>query len=167
MRNISKAIFLNTLVCTRLGWLLRNESRAEQLSGKELTLGEKFRIDQGIAVGRRARKIFSNGKLIDDINLELAASNTSRALKDSNISIIFEGTFLVDSFVAKADIIKRNPKGWHLIEVKSNLNNKSEFIRSEEHTSELQSHSFISYAVFCLKKKTKKKRNKKKKKNTQ
>ena len=28
-------------------------------------------------------------------------------------------------------------------------------IRSEEHTSELQSHSFISYAVFCLKKKNK------------
>src|ERR1051326_9591427 len=28
-------------------------------------------------------------------------------------------------------------------------------IRSEEHTSELQSHSFISYAVFCLKTKTK------------
>src|ERR1051326_9350844 len=24
-------------------------------------------------------------------------------------------------------------------------------LRSEEHTSELQSHSFISYAVFCLK----------------
>ena len=24
--------------------------------------------------------------------------------------------------------------------------------RSEEHPSELQSHSFISYAVFCLKK---------------
>src|ERR1051326_9289494 len=28
-----------------------------------------------------------------------------------------------------------------------------ESLRSEEHTSELQSHSFISYAVFCLKKK--------------
>src|SRR6188472_4736128 len=27
--------------------------------------------------------------------------------------------------------------------------------RSEEHTSELQSHSHISYAVFCLKKKKK------------
>src|ERR1051326_9306954 len=26
-----------------------------------------------------------------------------------------------------------------------------EACRSEEHTSELQSHSFISYAVFCLK----------------
>src|SRR6056300_1452632 len=30
-------------------------------------------------------------------------------------------------------------------------------IRSEEHTSELQSHSEISYAVFCLKKKKKNK----------
>ena len=30
-------------------------------------------------------------------------------------------------------------------------------VRSEEHTSELQSHSFISYAVFCLKKKKKNK----------
>src|SRR5213596_3904140 len=28
--------------------------------------------------------------------------------------------------------------------------------RSEEHTSELQSHGLISYAVFCLKKKKKK-----------
>src|SRR5210317_447967 len=28
-----------------------------------------------------------------------------------------------------------------------------EFLRSEEHTSELQSHSENSYAVFCLKKK--------------
>ena len=36
--------------------------------------------------------------------------------------------------------------------------------RSEEHTSELQSQSTISYAVFCLKKKKKKKREKKKKK---
>src|SRR5213596_4161481 len=30
--------------------------------------------------------------------------------------------------------------------------------RSEEHTSELQSHGLISYAVFCLKKKKKKKK---------
>ena len=33
--------------------------------------------------------------------------------------------------------------------------------RSEEHTSELQSHSFISYAVFCLKKKKNKQSQKK------
>ena len=38
--------------------------------------------------------------------------------------------------------------------------------RSEEHTSELQSQSTISYAVFCLKKKKEKKEKKKKKKHT-
>ena len=38
---------------------------------------------------------------------------------------------------------------------------KNTKIRSEEHTSELQSHSFISYAVFCLKKKKKHKKKKK------
>ena len=32
-------------------------------------------------------------------------------------------------------------------------------VRSEEHTSELQSRPHISYAVFCLKKKTKTKQN--------
>src|ERR1051326_5585890 len=30
---------------------------------------------------------------------------------------------------------------------------RADSVRSEEHTSELQSHSFISYAVFCLNKK--------------
>ena len=34
------------------------------------------------------------------------------------------------------------------------LGNGENWGRSEEHTSELQSRSFISYAVFCLKKKT-------------
>src|SRR3546814_10102553 len=34
------------------------------------------------------------------------------------------------------------------------------YLRSEEHTSELQSLMRISYAVFCLKKKTQKKTNK-------
>ena len=38
--------------------------------------------------------------------------------------------------------------------------------RSEEHTSELQSQFRISYAVFCLKKKTKQKKIKKKTKIT-
>src|ERR1051326_9371582 len=36
------------------------------------------------------------------------------------------------------------------------INRITDVARSEEHTSELQSHSFISYAVFCLKKKKKK-----------
>ena len=38
----------------------------------------------------------------------------------------------------------------------NSLKNKGMLVnRSEEHTSELQSHWYISYAVFCLKKKKK------------
>src|SRR3546814_6473228 len=39
------------------------------------------------------------------------------------------------------------------------VKSKSVAVRSEEHTSELQSLMRISYAVFCLKKKTKKYKN--------
>ena len=38
-------------------------------------------------------------------------------------------------------------------EIATSLTGRNKTLRSEEHTSELQSHSFISYAVFCLKKK--------------
>src|SRR3546814_3609986 len=38
------------------------------------------------------------------------------------------------------------------------INNSIPIVRSEEHTSELQSLMRISYAVFCLKKKTKQQR---------
>ena len=44
---------------------------------------------------------------------------------------------------------------------------EGEVVRSEEHTSELQSHVRISYAVFCLKKKKKKKKQQKKQQQKQ
>ena len=54
----------------------------------------------------------------------------------------------------RQSIIQRGPE--------SNLGNLylPAVARSEEHTSELQSQSTISYAVFCLKKKIKKKKKK-------
>ena len=61
-------------------------------------------------------------------------------LKSVNLSI---KTFL--------DLVIETP----IAELKSRFIRSRLKIRSEEHTSELQSHSFISYAVFCLKKKIK------------
>ena len=54
----------------------------------------------------------------------------------------------------------------HLTRTVPSIPNKLYEKRSEEHTSELQSHSFISYAVFCLKKKKEKQTKKEKKTNT-
>src|SRR3546814_3810400 len=45
-------------------------------------------------------------------------------------------------------------QGEELIEKLVHINRVSKTVRSEEHTSELQSLMRISYAVFCLKKKT-------------
>ena len=53
------------------------------------------------------------------------------------------------SYLSEDDFYYDNPQTI-VNEMDSNIND-----RSEEHTSELQSHSFISYAVFCLKKKKK------------
>src|SRR3546814_9224527 len=46
-------------------------------------------------------------------------------------------------------------RGSRVQAVSNELNGERVDIRSEEHTSELQSLMRISYAVFCLKKKTK------------
>ena len=64
------------------------------------------------------------------------------------------------------NIVKATVDGWTVVIKKAEFKVGDEVLfveidsRSEEHTSELQSHSFISYAVFCLKKKKKKKKKK-------
>lgn len=132
MRNVSKEIFLNSLVCPTLGWLLR--MRREEVS-RELTLGERFRIEQGIEIHRSARELYPDGFLIDDMKMSSALKKTKDLMKDPKVSTIFEGIFFVDRFVAKVDILKRKGKGYHLIEVKSSVNDKGEFIDDMAYTA--------------------------------
>src|SRR3546814_9792668 len=49
------------------------------------------------------------------------------------------------------------PGGFGADESECGATDRRRFVRSEEHTSELQSLMRISYAVFCLKKKKKRK----------
>src|SRR3546814_2143870 len=51
----------------------------------------------------------------------------------------------------KVATLQIRPRGWHLDEKHVLVDGAR--VRSEEHTSELQSLMRISYAVFCLKKK--------------
>jgi len=130
MRNVSKAIFLNALVCPTLAWLMRNEEIC-----RVPTLGERFHMEQGIEIGRRARELYPNGFLMDDMDTVSASKKTKSLMNDPNVSIIFEGAFLIDSFAAKADILKRKRDGWHMIEVKSSMNDKEEFIDDMAYTA--------------------------------
>ena len=62
--------------------------------------------------------------------------------------LLFISNLLIDTQTVVRHLGKGAKKGAWLIAVVGGI-----ISRSEEHTSELQSHSFISYAVFCLKKK--------------
>src|SRR3546814_6127107 len=48
-----------------------------------------------------------------------------------------------------------DPSRWRVMQLPNPLSAEGRNLRSEEHTSELQSLMRISYAVFCLKKKIK------------
>ncbi len=135
MKSVSKQIFLNVLVCPTLGWLMRSGEITKQITEAELTLGERFRIEQGIEIGRRARELYPDGLLIDDTDLVSASKGTKRLMNDPSVSIILEGAFLIDGFVARADILRRKGKDWHLVEVKSSVNDREEFIDDMAYTA--------------------------------
>src|ERR1051326_2594067 len=72
-------------------------------------------------------------------------------------SVRLSGVFDESEFLLANDSQQRIEIGWQAIKMNwndglgsaSNSAFNQVWIRSEEHTSELQSHSFISYAVFC------------------
>ncbi len=131
MKSVSKQIFLNVLVCPTLGWL----SRSGEIAEAELTLGERFRIEQGIKIGKRARGLYPDGLLIDNMDLVSASKKTKSLMDDPSVPIIFEGAFLIDGLVTRADILKRKGDSWRVFEVKSGVNDKEEFIDDMAYTA--------------------------------
>lgn len=132
MQNITKQIFLNTLACPMFGWLMRMK-REKVIS--EPTLGEKFRMEQGMEVGRRVREAYPDGILIDEKDMTYAVERTKILMKNPDVSVIFEGAFLADSLAARGDILRREDNGWHIIEVKSSVEDKKEFIDDMAYTA--------------------------------
>jgi len=135
MSYISKDIYLNSLACSALGWQLRNKKNFKQSDREKLSLGEKFRIEQGLEVGRKARTLYPDGFIIDDSRMQEAAAKTAEAILVDKITTIFEGAFLVGHFAARADILQRIGSAWHLIEVKSSVNDKDEFVDDMAYTA--------------------------------
>jgi len=129
MRNVSKNVFLNALACPVLGWMLRTGEAPRP----RLTLGDRFRFEQGREVGRRARTLYPDGLMVADVNLTSAARKTDDAL-NSLVPAVFEGAFLADGFVTRADVLEREAEGWYLVEVKSGANDRAEYIDDMAHT---------------------------------
>ena len=96
---------------------------------------------------------------INDCRIKLYAGikRGCEVLKFAGCSIVFlDGSYITNKSTPGDFDLCWDPKGVNPVKLDPVLldfsDNRKK--RSEEHTSELQSHSFISYAVFCLKKKT-------------
>ena len=76
-------------------------------------------MEEGMEIGKRARQLFPGGVLIPPQEIELAANQTARLIADQKVPTIFEATFCVEGYVAKADVLLRDKRGWHPLEVKS------------------------------------------------
>ncbi|MFX1466984.1 MAG: hypothetical protein ACFFA5_10975 [Promethearchaeota archaeon] len=128
MQNVTKEIFLNALVCPTLGWLMRTD---------QISLKQTFSkiMEEEMSIGRRVRELYPEGILVDDENIESALQKTRSLMDDPRISILFEATFLINRFVTRADILKRKNKDWHLIEVKSSVIDKKDFIDDMAYTA--------------------------------
>lgn len=149
MRNVTKEIFLNAIACPALGWSLRCDENTRQLLEESRTLGEQFLMEQGLEIHNRARQLYPNGVLVQSKGVT-AVQETMRLMNDPTVSTIFEATFLTDDYVAKADILRRNGKGWHLIEVKSSTNDKEEFIDDMAYTAMVIEHAGFRVNTIAL-----------------
>ncbi len=132
MKKITKLVFLNAIACPTLGWLLRNLDEADL---PEVDLAEQFRMEQGIEIGKRARKLYPDGILVRERDTNQAISKTLELLADKNVNVIFEGAIGFGNYIARADILKRYRDGWHLIEVKSNVNDDAELVDDLAYTT--------------------------------
>src|SRR3546814_3965911 len=92
------------------------------------------------------RKII-DGKVSEHIDYLSAIEESNYVIAQANAVLDEDGRF-VDDLVACREA------GETMLTAPTNVH----YMRSEEHTSELQSLMRISYAVFCLKKKNKLKR---------
>lgn len=116
MRQISKQVFLAARSCMTLGW----HTRAETVSASP-SQGELFRAEQGRQIGELARQLSPDGLLISDGGINEAAASTQAAMADTDVDVLFEAAFIAGSYVARADILKRDGSSWEVHEVKMSL----------------------------------------------
>jgi predicted RecB family nuclease len=80
-----------------------------------------FRMRQGQEIGALARTLFPNGVLVSGRDNHASAVRTQAYIADGTHETVFEATALAAPFVAKADILTRIDRGWHVLEVKSSF----------------------------------------------
>lgn len=146
MSFIKKDLFLKAILCPRFAWLMKTGQVPN-----EMTIGEQFIVEQGKQIGEKARELYPNGVLVDETNHNSATMTTQGLLNKLNVATIFEGSFSVGNFLTKADILRRqHDDDWQLIEVKSSVRDKAEFIDDMAYTTMVIQHSGLNVSNISL-----------------
>ena len=90
-------------------------------------------------VGSLARQMFPGGVLVaaDHKHLSDAIRDTRELVANREVPAIFEATFEHSGVLVRADVLKRNGKGFHLTEVKSSTKIKP------EHTDDVSIQKYV------------------------
>src|SRR5712692_1380246 len=123
---LSKSRFTAGLQCHKQLWWRVHEPAAPELVPDA---AQQLLFDNGTHVGEVARQYVPGGVLIDlphtDYDGKLAA--TRRAIA-AGAPAIYEASFVGDNVFVAVDILKREPRGWRVIEVKSTTSLKDQHL---------------------------------------
>lgn len=91
---------------------------------------DNFLFHLGNRFGEVVRKYYGKGADLSHniYNIDLALSDTVKALRDEKINVIYEGAFVYSDTLIRADVLLRNNDGWELLEAKSSTKLKDEHI---------------------------------------
>lgn len=107
-------------------------------------------MEQGQEIHRRARTLFPDGISGQARSTAAAVQKTQRLMADATVKTIFEATFHIDGYVARADILRRTKSGWHLIEVKSNCTDDPELLDDLAYTAMVAHRSGVKTTKASL-----------------
>jgi hypothetical protein len=82
---------------------------------------DRFRMEQGQEIGALARKLYPDGILVVSKDGKSPAQITQDLMADSSKETLFEAAVFAAPFVARADILRRENGGSHVMEVKSSF----------------------------------------------
>ena len=112
---LNKNDWLTAEDCLAMAWFaLRGAPTAPSEAGR-------FRMEQGQEVGALARQRYPDGVLVAGKDGKTPAEVTQELIANQLVGTLFEAAFSSGPFVAKADILRREGAGWHVLEVKSNF----------------------------------------------
>jgi hypothetical protein len=113
---LSKTLYMKGLQCHKFLYLDR---KRPDLAGEQ-TPALEARLEAGTEVGVYAQQLFPGGVAVpfDGLTKEEQLAKTRKEVS-GGATVIYEATFSFDSVFIKADIIRKDGRGWELFEVKS------------------------------------------------